>query len=61
MKTSKQATIAVVLNILACAFYIGFLSFSIQDKNWGYALLALFLFVCHTVLVKEIRKKSKKE
>lgn len=59
--TNKYATIAVVLNILACAFYIGFLSFSIQDKNWGYALLALFLFVCHTVLVKEIRKKSKKE
>ena len=59
--TSKHATIAVVLNILACAFYIGFLSFSIQDKNWGYALLALFLFFCHTVLVKEIRKRSKKE
>ena len=59
--TNKYATIAVVLNILAFAFYIGSLSYSIQDKNWGYALLALFLFVCHTVLVKEIRKKSKKE
>ena len=57
--TQKHITIALVLNIIACAFYIAFLSMSIIDKSWGYAIIALVLIVCHTVLVKEIRKKAK--
>ena len=55
----KHTTIALVLNIIACAFYIAFLAMSIIDKSWGYALIAFILFVCHTVLVREIRKRAK--
>ena len=58
--TQKHFTIALVLNIIACAFYIAFLAMSIIDKSWGYAAIALCLIVCHTVLVKEIRKRAKK-
>ena len=58
--TQKHITIALVLNIIACAFYIAFLAMSIIDKSWGYAAIALCLIVCHTVLVKEIRKRAKR-
>ena len=58
--TQKHITIALVLNIIACAFYIAFLAMSIIDKSWEYAAIALCLIVCHTVLVKEIRKRAKK-
>ena len=57
--TQKHITIALVLNIIACAFYIAFLAMSIIDQSWSYALIAFILFVCHTVLVREIRKKTK--
>ena len=56
--TQKHITIALVLNIIACAFYIAFLAMSIIDKSWCYAIIALVLIVCHTVLVREIRKKA---
>ena len=55
----KHTTIALVLNIIACAFYIAFLAMSIIDQSWGYAIIALVLIVCHTVLVREIRKRAK--
>ena len=55
----KHTNIALVLNIIACAFYIAFLAMSIIDKSWSYAIIAFILFVCHTVLVREIRKKTK--
>lgn len=58
--TPKHITIALVLNIITCAFYIAFLAMSIIDENWGYAIIALCLFVCHTVLVREIKKFQKK-
>jgi len=57
--TQKHITIALVLNVITCAFYIAFLAMSIIDKSWGYAAIAFFLFICHMVLVKEIRKKAK--
>ena len=57
--TKKLTTIALILNIITCAFYIAFFAMSIIDKSWGYAAIALCLFVCHTVLIKEIRKKAK--
>ena len=41
------------------AFYIALLALSIIDKDWVYAIIALCLFICHTVLVREIRKKAK--
>lgn len=59
--TKKLTTTAIVLNVLASAFYIAFLALNIIDKNWIYAVIALCLFICHTVLVKEIRKVSKKK
>lgn len=59
--TKKLTTTAVILNVLASAFYIAFLALSIIDKNWIYAVIALCLFICHTVLVKEIRKISKNQ
>jgi len=40
-------------------FYIAFLAMSIIDESWVYAAIALFLFIWHTVLVREIRKKAK--
>jgi len=55
----KHITIALVLNIIACTFYIAFLAMSIIDESWVYAAIALFLFIWHTVLVREIRKKAK--
>ena len=55
----KHIILALVLNIIACAFYIAFLAMSIIDKSWGYAIIALVLIVCHRVLVREIRKKVK--
>ena len=45
--TKKHITIALVLNVITCAFYIAFLA------------IAFILIVCHAVLVKEIRKKAK--
>lgn len=55
----ELTTIALVLNIIACAFYIAFLAMSIIDKSWGYAILALILSFCHMGIVKTIRKKAK--
>ena len=57
--TQKHITIALVLNIITFAFYIAFLTMSIIDKSWCYAIIALIFIVCHTVLVREIRKKTK--
>ena len=57
--TKKHITIALVLNVIPCAFYIAFLAMSIIDKSWGYAAIAFIIIVCHAVLVKEIRKKAK--
>lgn len=57
----KLTTTALILNILTSAFYIAFLALSIIDKDWVYAVIALCLFICHTILVKEIRKKAKAE
>ena len=55
----KYTTVALVLNIITCAFYIAFLAMSIIDKSWAYAIIALILIVCHMGLVREIRKKAK--
>ena len=57
----RLTTTALILNILASAFYITFLALSIIDKDWIYAVIALCLFICHTVLVKEIKKRAKAE
>lgn len=57
--TNKLTTTALILNVLASAFYIALLALSIIDKDWVYAIIALCLFICHTVLVREIRKKAK--
>ena len=57
--TKKLTTTALILNVLASSFYIALLVLSIIDKDWVYAIIALCLFICHTVLVREIRKKAK--
>ena len=57
--TKKHITIALVLNVITCAFYIAFLAMSIIDKSWSYVIIAFILIVCHMGLVKEIRKKAK--
>ena len=56
--TKKHITIALVLNIITCAFYIAFLAMSIIDKSWGYAIIALCLFLCYIGIVRAIRKKQ---
>ena len=55
----KLNTIALVLNIIASALYIALSAMCIADKSWGYAIIALCLFLCHIGIVRAIRKKTK--
>ena len=55
----KHITIALVLNIITSALYITLSAMCISDKSWGYAIIALCLFLYHIGIVRAIRKKAK--
>ena len=55
----KLNTIALVLNIITSALYIALSAMCISDKSWGYAIIALCLFLYHLGIVRAIRKKAK--
>ena len=59
--TRKLTKTAIILNVITSAFYTALLSMSIIDKEWGYAIIAFCLIVCHTVMLREIKKIQKKE
>ena len=57
----KHTTTSVILNIIASACAIAIGAVNIREKDWFMVSLAFISALCSVLLIREIRKNTKKD
>lgn len=56
----KNASLLIVVYVIANALSIALMAIGIRDNEWVLAVIGLIMLACITILMRELKKKSDK-